>query len=69
MVSRDLDSSLVCIENLSKILLASVWAQVMYQQSKMFKTYLTYDVTKNMKSKTKNYFHGRLEDLPSLLTL
>jgi len=63
-VSKDSDSSLVSIENLSEILPSSSWAQVRYQQPKMAKS-LPYVVT-HKKPEIQNFFHCRLEDLPSL---
>jgi len=49
--SKDSDSRLVSIQNLSKILPSSGWVQVRYQQPKI---YLTYNIThKKMKPKTK----------------
>jgi len=65
-VSKELDSSLVSIENLSEILMSGSWAQDRYQQLKKSKTYLTYDII-HKKLKTQNFiFHCRLEDLPQV---
>jgi len=51
-VLKDSGSSLVSIENLSKILPSASWAQVRYQQPKMAKN-LPYDVT-HEKPETQN---------------
>jgi len=62
-----LESSVVSIENLSKILPSNGWTQVKYQQPKMAKN-LPYLWHYSQKTRNpKFFFNSRLEDLLSLL--
>jgi len=57
-VSKDSDSSLVSIENMSEIILSNGWAQVRYQQPKIAKNlpYLWHHSQKTWNPKPKIIF-------------
>jgi len=66
--SKNLDSSLVSNNNLIEILPSCGWSPGQVTWAKRGKTYPTYDVT-HQKPETPNFFHCRLEDLPSILRI